>query len=205
MEKETEEHSEINYEKEVIKIEKKIAEYLTKNLISVLYTILQKQGNDNKKYFNTKQIELLEKTFQWTINLNTVKANRGDFSTNSLLKVYHLIFDVDIEELKIDKDSYDKLKKEFLSEFEPQFLSALNDIEKNEDGIFMKFEIKNGYINVYLNDKYQEVVSHFKKFQKKREFDKEYKKFTVRRNNLIYLVRINWKISVLLSREIFCS
>ena len=103
------------------------------------------------KYFNKNNItkERLNKIIEVIINKNSVKTYKGDLSTNSLIKYYHYIFNVDLEEK--EKELFEKAKNDFISTFEKKFEQYLNNNNNNKN--IDKYEINTHYINIFVKDK----------------------------------------------------
>ena len=103
------------------------------------------------KYFNENNItkERLNKIIEVIINKNSVKTYKGDLSTNSLIKYYHYIFNVDLEEK--EKELFEKAKNDFISTFEKKFEQYLNNNNNNKN--IDKYEINTHYINIFVKDK----------------------------------------------------
>ena len=103
------------------------------------------------KYCNKNNItkERLNKIIEVIINKNSVKTYKGDLSTNSLIKYYHYIFNVDLEEK--EKELFEKAKNDFISTFEKKFEQYLNNNNNNKN--IDKYEINTHYINIFVKDK----------------------------------------------------
>ena len=125
-----------------IEIKKKFISFFLEIINTKLFEI---------KYFNKNNItkERLNKIIEVIINKNSVKTYKGDLSTNSLIKYYHYIFNVDLEEK--EKELFEKAKNDFISTFEKKFEQYLNNNNNNKN--IDKYEINTHYINIFVKDK----------------------------------------------------
>lgn len=135
-------------------IEALIKEELTLTIINVFNEVYSKIQKDKLIYFNQQNISVLNSLLYWTINVNTLQINHGDITTNSIIKFFQLIF-ADSKTMSNDKE-YLQYKKDFMVQFEALFLNKLNN-QHNKERIAL-YEIRNGYINVYLTPKQKEVL-----------------------------------------------
>lgn len=150
--------------------ESRIKNELTSTIVNVFNEVYSEIPKDKTMYFNQHNISVLQSLVHWTLNINTIQINHGDITTNSIIKFYQLIF-ADSKSMSNDKD-FPQYKKDFILKFESLFLTKLND--QNKDKIAL-YEIRNGYINVYLTSKEKEALSHL--FDKKKQTNGD--KYTV--------------------------
>ena len=143
-----------NENKIIDDIENEVIIFLKKEIIEVFNNIYEKYNNEEKQNFNENNIKNLNNNIEFVININTVKTNRGDFSTNSLQKIYHIFL----------KSKDEKFKETFIKNFEKIYLENIN--KKNEINQIEKYEITEHYINIYLKNQYHEIIkSHIQKNQ----------------------------------------
>ena len=143
-----------NENKIIDDIENEVIIFLKKEIIEVFNNIYEKYNNEEKQNFNENNIKNLNNNIEFVININTVKTNRGDFSTNSLQKFYHIFL----------KSKDEKFKESFIKNFEKIYLENIN--KKNEINQIEKYEITEHYINIYLKNQYHEIIkSHLQKNQ----------------------------------------
>jgi tRNA-Thr(GGU) m(6)t(6)A37 methyltransferase TsaA len=143
-----------NENKIIDDIENEVIIFLKKEIIEVFNNIYEKYNNEEKQNFNENNIKNLNNNIEFVININTVKTNRGDFSTNSLQKFYHIFL----------KSKDEKFKETFIKNFEKIYLENIN--KKNEINQIEKYEITEHYINIYLKNQYHEIIkSHIQKNQ----------------------------------------
>ena len=143
-----------NESKIIDHIENEVMIFLKKEIIEVFNNIYEKYNNEEKQNFNENNINNLNDKIEFVININTVKINRGDFSTNSLQKFYHIFL----------KSKDEKFKESFIKNFEKIFLENLNS--KNKITQIEKYEITEHYINIYLKNQYHEIIkTHLQKNQ----------------------------------------
>ena len=143
-----------NENKIIDDIENEVIIFLKKEIIEVFNNIYEKYNNEEKQNFNENNIKNLNNNIEFVININTVKTNRGDFSTNSLQKFYHIFL----------KSKDEKFKETFIKNFEKIYLENIN--KKNEINQIEKYEIIEHYINIYLKNQYHEIIkSHIQKNQ----------------------------------------
>ena len=69
-------------------IKNEVMVFLKNEIIDIFNNIYEKYNNEEKQNFNENNIKNLNDKIEFVININTVKTNRGDFSTNSLQKFY---------------------------------------------------------------------------------------------------------------------
>lgn len=178
-----EDNKENHSKEELIAIENDIKQKLTNELITTFNKLYDSVDEKDKKYFNNKNIAVINVLIDWNLNVNTVKVNKGEISTNSLLKFYHYIFNIFDEENQDIKEIFESFKLDFTQKMNIEFIKSLNE-KRNKEKI-LKYDLKNGYINVYLTDKCKSIVEMFKK-------DKNTKK-TQEINNSTFTVSINIK------------
>jgi hypothetical protein len=124
--------------------------------------IYNKLSNEEKKFFNEKC--LMNFQINWIFNVNSVYTNRGDICSSSLQKFFHLIFkelpESETEKSELKKDELIKFKNTFIELFSINFLLALNG-EYTDSKLYDylgKFEIKNGFLNVFLKPQGRELL-----------------------------------------------
>ena len=92
MESTKEDNTEKYSNEELFKIENALKEELTTQLTKVFNNLLSSSKEEGKQFFNNKNIAVLNSLIDWNLNVNTVKANKGEFSTNYILKFYHELY-----------------------------------------------------------------------------------------------------------------
>lgn len=192
-------------------LENKLKQVLTRNVERQFELMYKKLSDREKSFFNPIDPEI---TFQinWNINVNSLYNNRGDIFTSSLQKFFHNVF-VHFEESEetcekssdksdqgIIKDEYIKFKNTFIEIFNVNLILSLGGENLEVDDInlndyFGKFEIKNGFLNIFMKGKGKENIEKVKeKFSKDKKVSKEVQnesQFLVRHKyeyNFIYLV-----------------
>ena len=147
---------------DLVSLQNYLKSELTSTLNNVLLRLYEKFGAQND-YFNKHNIDTINNRVDWVINVNTVKVNKGDLSTNTLLKVFHLIFKEPIETQSNEDvlSLYTKFKSEFIKEFNSSYINELNT-NLSKQTIVTHYELKNGYINIYLNEQYKHITNAFK-------------------------------------------
>lgn len=151
---------------DLVSLQNHLKSELTSTLNNVLLRLYEKFVA-HKDYFNKHNIDIINNIVDWVINVNTVKVNKGDLSTNTLLKVFHLIFKEPIEDQNNEEvqSLYTKFKSEFIKEFNSSFINELNN-NRPKQNIVTHYELKNGYINIYLSEQYKHITNAFKSNQK---------------------------------------
>ncbi len=166
MESTKEDNTEKYSNEELFKIENALKEELTTQLTKVFNNLLSSSKEEEKQFFNNKNIAVLNSLIDWNLNVNTVKANKGEFSTNYILKFYHYIFSsFDDSEDKSILEKFNEFKSEFIKKMNIELIKELND-NKNKEMI-IEYDLKNGYINIFLTDKYKAIIELLKKDKKK--------------------------------------
>jgi len=166
-------------------LENKLKQVLTKNVEKQLFLMYNKLSEKEKSFFNPIDSEVTS-NLTWIINVNASYNNRGDLFTSSLQKFFHFVFiQVDDSELSgsddqgISKDEYTKFKNTFIEIFNVNLILSLGGENLETDGInlndyFGKFEIKNGFLNIFTKGKGIEIVGKIKeKFSKDKKVSKE--------------------------------
>ena len=127
-------------------IKNEVMVFLKNEIIDIFNNIYEKYNNEEKQNFNENNIKNLNDKIEFVININTVKTNRGDFSTNSLQKFYYIFL----------KSKEEKFKNSFIENFEKTYLQNLNT--KNKINQIEKYQITEHYINIYLKTQYHEKL-----------------------------------------------
>ena len=130
-------------------IKNEVMVFLKNEIIDIFNNIYEKYNNEEKQNFNENNIKNLNDKIEFVININTVKTNRGDFSTNSLQKFYYIFL----------KSKEEKFKDSFIENFEKTYLQNLNT--KNKINQIEKYQITEHYINIYLKTQYHEKLKTF--------------------------------------------
>ena len=130
-------------------IKNEVMVFLKNEIIDIFNNIYEKYNNEEKQNFNENNIKNLNDKIEFVININTVKTNRGDFSTNSLQKFYYIFL----------KSKEEKFKDSFIENFEKAYLQNLNT--KNKINQIEKYQITEHYINIYLKTQYHEKLKTF--------------------------------------------
>ena len=183
-------------------LENKLKQVLSKNVEKQFYLMHNKLSEKEKSFFNAVDPEI---TFNitWIVNVNASYNNRGDLFTSSLQKFFHFIFKhVDdseqtipeesavSNEYDISKDEYTKFKNTFIEIFNVNLILSLGgeNLETDEINLndyFGKFEIKNGFLNIFTKGKGIEIIAKIKeKFSKDKKVSKEVQ------NESQFLVRV---------------
>jgi hypothetical protein len=171
-------------------LENKLKHVLSRNVEKQFNLMYNKLSDKEKSFFNPIDTEV---TFQinWNINVNALYNNRGDIFTSTLQKFFHTVFK-QIEESeetneksldKLDqgivKDEYIKFKNTFIEIFNVNLILSLGGEnleldELNLNDYFGKFEIKNGFLNIFMKGKGKEIIEKVKeKFSKDKKVSKE--------------------------------
>ena len=154
MESTKEDNTEKYSNEELFKIENALKEELTTQLTKVFNNLLSSSKEEEKQFFNNKNIAVLNSLIDWNLNVNTVKANKGEFSTNYILKFYHYIFSsFDDSEDKSILEKFNEFKSEFIKKMNIELIKELND-NKNKEMI-IEYDLKNGYINFLFGTFYK--------------------------------------------------
>jgi len=166
-------------------LENKLKQVLVRNVEKQFNLIYNKLSEKEKSFFKPIDPEV---TFNinWNINVNALFNNRGDIFTSTLQKFFHSIFkELEDTEKPIQTDS-DKIKDEFIK-FKNTFIEIFNsnliislggenletdDLNLNE--YFGKFEIKNGFLNIFMKGEGKEIIQKIKeKFSREKKVSKE--------------------------------
>ena len=166
-------------------LENKLKQVLSRNVEKQFNLIYNKLSEKEKSFFKPIDPEV---TFNinWNINVNALFNNRGDIFTSTLQKFFHSIFkELEDTEKPIQTDS-DKIKDEFIK-FKNTFIEIFNsnliislggenletdDLNLNE--YFGKFEIKNGFLNIFMKGEGKEIIQKIKeKFSREKKVSKE--------------------------------
>ena len=154
--------------RDLVSLQNHLKTELTTTLSKVLL-LLHEKFLPHKEYFNKHNIDMINHIIDWVINVNTVKVNKGDLSTNTLLKVFHLVLKEPIDTISNeDASSYTAFKSEFIKEFNSSFINELNTTLPKQS-IVTQYELKNGYVNIYLTDQYKHITNAFKLNQKQQK------------------------------------
>jgi hypothetical protein len=136
-------------------MEKDLINFIDVNLKTQFLLEMKKLKENEKNYFNFDFVNDIK--INWIININTVQKNRGDISSSSLQKFYNNLYKKINNENNKDnnycnENDYLKFKKKFNELFQIDLITLLNkEIERGNLCYFVnKFEIKNGFINVYF-------------------------------------------------------
>ena len=117
-------------------IQNEIIVFLKWEVIKVFNDIYESYSNEEKIHFNELKIKKLDENIKFVININSVKTHLGDFSTNSLLKFYHVFFNTNDE----------NFKEIFIKKYEIQLEKDLN--LNNKLNQIEKYKITDHYINI---------------------------------------------------------
>jgi len=150
-----------------------------------------KNENDNENVLNSPSASNYSKLnfeckVNWVFNINSVHTNRGDISTSTMQKFFHQIFkdmsDFDSsEEESLNtqnsnntinpendlKGDFIKFKNTFIELFNISLILSLNGDNLKTNGLDLneyigKFEIKNGFLNLFLKGKGKDLIEVFK-------------------------------------------
>jgi hypothetical protein len=144
--------------------ENKLKANLTNALVSQLMSHFQKLSDKEKLFFDQKLCKELNPN--WVLNINKHLTNRGDLSTSTLQKVFHTIFiDINREIDENDKNEFTKFKNTFIELFNVSYSIYLNGASiDSELGEYVgKYEIKNGFLNIFLKGKGKHLIKSLNK------------------------------------------
>lgn len=146
-------------------LQDKLKDNLTDSFMSVFIQMFNKLSNEERKYFNEDADKNLN--VNWVININTVANNRGDLSTSSMQKVFHSLF---IKEKEPDSEfdtNFCKFKKDFIDLLYCKFTVVLNSqTDQISNEYVERYEIKNGFLNIYLKGKGLQLLQEEKDYKK---------------------------------------
>jgi tRNA-Thr(GGU) m(6)t(6)A37 methyltransferase TsaA len=140
------------------KLETAIKEYLNNTALEILSQNIEKLKEEkNNKYIDKEY----EKKLIWVFNINTVHKYKGDFSSSSLQKFFHSIFKIEDDDENTSREEFTKFKNKFIEIFNTEFIHILSNFEDTNTALkeyINKFELKNGYLNVYFSEKGRELL-----------------------------------------------
>lgn len=140
-------------------IQNEIIVFLKWEVIKVFNDIYESYSNEEKIHFNELKIKKLDENIKFVININSVKTHLGDFSTNSLLKFYHVFFNTNDE----------NFKEIFIKKYEIQLEKDLN--LNNKLNQIEKYKITDHYINIYLKNETHEIINSIIQKNPKENFE----------------------------------
>jgi hypothetical protein len=167
------------------RLENKLKQVLTRNVERQFNLIFNKLSEKEKSFFKPLDPEVIF-NINWNINVNALFNNRGDIFTSTLQKFFHSIFkELEDTEEPIQTDS-DKIKDEFIK-FKNTFIEIFNSNlimslggenletdDLNLNDYFGKFEIKNGFLNIFMKGEGKEIIEKIKeKFSREKKVSKE--------------------------------
>jgi hypothetical protein len=157
-------------------MEKELIKFIDVNLKNQFIIQIQKLKENEKNYFNMEFVNEIK--INWIININTVQKNRGDICSSSLQKFYNNLYiklndnnnnnnndnDINNNSLEDIQNDYSKFKTNFNNLFQIDLITLLNkEIQGNILGSFInKFEIKNGFLNVYFSSNGKNLLEKIK-------------------------------------------
>lgn len=164
--------------------ENRLKETLNSEVERQFNNLYAKLSDKERLLFNDKIFTMLK--VNWIFNINHIQNNRGDLSSSSLQKFFHHIFinekeEVENEADKFKKDEFINFKNTFQELFTVSFSLVLNSSEfaNQLDPYVGKFEIKNGYLNVFLKHQGKELLDINNKKKKKEIQETNENQFTV--------------------------
>ncbi len=169
-------------------LESKLIEILNIQVEKLYISSIDKIDNNEKWYFSNDNTK--KKSVNWIFNINHTVTNRGDVSSSSMQKFFHIIFKTEqelisekniesntenIENIKATiKTQFNKFKNSYIENFNQDLISTLkgeNIIIDNIDldKYIWKFEIKNGFFNIFLKDCGKNLIEKIKNNKDKNE------------------------------------